>query len=71
MVGLSTLRREVLRYWGFLLLTMAFSGWVYQLSDDMTGIVDVRTVHVAFGILFSLSWVLLGYALALSKNRAS
>jgi hypothetical protein len=70
-VGLTTARREILRYWGLLLLTMAFSGWVYQLTDDETGIVDVRSVHVAFGILFSLSWMVLGYALWSSKNKAS
>jgi hypothetical protein len=70
MIGLSTVRRrEVLRYWGLLLLTLAFSGWVYQLTDDMSGIVDVRSVHVAFGMLFSLSWMLLGYALWSSKTR--
>jgi hypothetical protein len=71
-VGLTTVRRtEVLRNWGLLLLTMAFVGWVYQLTDDMIGIVEVRSIHVVFGILFSLSWMLLGYALWSSKNRVS
>jgi hypothetical protein len=71
MVGLSTLRREVLGHWGLLLITMAFSGCIYQLTDDKTGIIDARSVHVVFGILFSLGWVLIGYALWLSSNRAS
>ena len=71
MVGLSAARREVLRRWGLLLLTLAFSGWVYQLTDEVTGIVDLRSVHVVFGILFSLGWLLLGYALCSSKKRAS
>lgn len=68
-VGLTSVRIEVLRNWGLLLLAMAFVGWVYQLTDDKTGIVDVRSIHVAFGILFSLSWMLLGYALWSSKKR--
>ena len=67
-VGLTTFRNEVLRNWGLLLLAMAFCGWVYQLTDDKTGIADLRSIHVAFGTLFSLSWVLLGYALWTSRN---
>ena len=70
-VGLSTVRKGRLRYWAHLLLAMALFGWVYQLTDDKTGIVDVRSVHVAFGVLFSLSWVVLGYALWSSKTKAS
>ena len=70
-VGLSTVRKGRLRYWAHLLLAMALFGWIYQLTDDKTGIVDVRTVHVAFGVLFSLSWVMLGYALWSSKTKAS
>jgi hypothetical protein len=70
-VGLATVRGEALRSWGLLVLTMAVSGWVYQLTDDKTGIVDIRSVHVAFGILFALSWMALGYALWWSKNKIS
>ena len=71
-VGLTTVQGEALRNWSLLLLTVAFSGWVYQLTDDMNGIVDIRIIHVAFGILFSLSWMALGYALWLEqKNKAS
>ena len=51
-----------------MLLVMALFGWVYQLTDDRTGIVDVRSVHVAFGVLFSLSWMALDYALWSSRN---
>src|SRR5215212_8796226 len=58
-VGLATVRREVVRNWGLLLLATGFFGWVWQLTDDNAGIVDVRSVHVAFGILFSLGWMLL------------
>ena len=71
MIGLTAIRGEALRNWGLLLLSMAFSGWVYQLTDDKTGIVDVRSVHVGFGILFALSWMMLGCALWWSKNKVS
>ena len=68
-VGLATVRKGVSRNWGLLVLTMAFLGWVYQLTDDTTGIVDVRSIHVAFGILYGLGWTMLGYALWWSKNK--
>jgi len=70
-VSLTILRKEVLRDWGFLLVAMVLFGWVYQLTDDWTGIVDVRSVHVVFGILFSLSWMLVGFALWSTKNKLS
>ena len=50
------------------LLALTLFGWVYQLTDDQVGIVEVRWLHVIFGILFALSWMLLGYALWSSKN---
>ena len=62
-VGLATVRKGIWRDWSLLLLAMALSGWVYQLTDDRAGLADVRSVHVAFGLLFSLGWMLLGYAL--------
>ncbi len=71
MVGLTTVRGEALRNWGLLLLTIALFGWVYQLTDNNSGIVDIRSVHVGFGILFALSWMVLGYALWWSKNKVS
>ena len=70
-VGLTIVQGKALRSWGLLLLTMALSGWAYQLTDDKTGIVDIRSIHVAFGILFSLSWMALGFALWWSKNKVS
>ena len=68
-VGLATIRGRVLRNWGFLLLTLASFGWVYQLTDDQNGIVDIRSIHVMFGVLFALSWMLLGYALWSRRTR--
>jgi hypothetical protein len=68
-VGLTTMRKRVLMDWGFLLLALTMFGWVYQLTDDQAGIVDERSIHIMFGILFGLSWMLLGYALLSSKNE--
>ncbi len=68
-VGLATIRGRVPRNWGFLLLALASFGWVYQLTDDQTGIVDIRSIHVMFGILFALCWMLLGYALWSRRTR--
>ena len=65
--GVATVRRRGLRHWGFLLLTMALFGWLYQFTDVGT-IMEARSVHVVFGVLFSLSWVVLGYALWSSRN---
>jgi hypothetical protein len=67
-VGLTAVRKGVVRDWSSLLLTMALFGWVYHLTDDITGIVDVRSIHVVFGVLFSLSWMVLGYALWSTSN---
>ncbi len=69
--ALTILRKEVLRDWGFLLVAMVLFGWVYQLTDDEVGILSVRSVHVAFGILFALTWIALGYALWSTRNMGS
>jgi hypothetical protein len=70
-VGLTSFRKAGIRHWGFLLLAMALFGWGYQLTDEEIGLIDARPIHIAFGILFSLNWMLLGYALWSSKtNRA-
>ena len=46
-------------------ITDESSGWAHII--DFTNIVgsttEVRLIHVIFGVLFSLSWVTLGYAL--------
>jgi hypothetical protein len=70
-VGLASFRKAAIRHWGFLLLAMAFFGWGFQFTEDEISPTYVRPIHVAFGILFGLSWMLLGYALWSSKtNRA-
>jgi hypothetical protein len=76
LVGLSiitfaTIRSRTLRNWAFLLLALTVFGWVYQLTDDQIGIVVIRSIHVMFGTLFALSWMLLGYALWSRSTRES
>ncbi len=44
-------------------LTMGLFGWAYYLTDLSEGIIELRLGHVVFGITFSLSWMILGYAL--------
>jgi hypothetical protein len=62
LVGIATLRTELLRGWGFLLTAIGLSGWAYYLSD-FGSVIQLRTFHVLSGVLFSLGWVLLGYLL--------
>jgi hypothetical protein len=70
-VGLTSFRKAAIRHWGFLLLAMALFGWGFQFTEDGIVSASVRPIHVAFGILFGLNWMLLGYALWLSRtNRA-
>src|SRR5215211_3416375 len=64
---LATVRTRGLRDWGLLLLTIVLFGWGHRFTDAGT-MVAVRVVHVGFGVLFSLSWVVLGYALWSSRN---
>jgi hypothetical protein len=47
---------------GALLLAMATCGWVYYFTD-FGSTFEVRSVHVGFGLLFSLGWVVLGLML--------
>jgi hypothetical protein len=62
LIGIAYVRTVPLREWRFLPLSMGAFGWVYYFSDF--GItIQMRTTHVLFGLLFSLSWVLLGYLL--------
>ena len=76
LVGIATTWRRTVRGWGTLLITIGLFGWVYYITQesfgwahiiDFTNLVgstaEVRLIHVTSGVLFSLSWVTLGYAL--------
>jgi hypothetical protein len=49
-------------------LIMGVMGWVYYVTDD-DKMLAIRPVHVVFGILFGLCWVVLGYALLSKKAK--
>lgn len=61
-VGIASVAARSLRGWAPLPLAMGLFGWAYYLSDS-GGIGQMQAVHVLFGVLFSLSWTLLGYFL--------
>jgi hypothetical protein len=50
--------------WVYYVTSESF-GWAYinEFTDQVGSTAEVRLIHVVFGLLFSLSWVVLGYAL--------
>ena len=69
LIGIAIIWTEDSRRWGALLLTMGTFGWAYSLTDTGNAF-EMRPGHVVFGILFSFSWVVLGYALRRSVEAA-
>jgi hypothetical protein len=68
LVGISTIRGKPLRWMGELALAMGAFGWGYYLTD--TGaVLEARSVHIGFGLLFSLGWVTLRVALWAAGTR--
>jgi hypothetical protein len=66
LAGLALAATRTLRSLGALLLVVGASGWTYYLTDS-DAILEARSVHVAFGLLFSLGWVALGLTLWLAE----
>jgi hypothetical protein len=62
LAGIAALGARPLRGLGVLLLAMGALGWAYLVTDS-DAIFEARLEHVVFGLLFSLSWVVLGLAL--------
>lgn len=62
LAGIAALDARPLRGLGVLLLAMGAFGWAYLVTDS-DAIFEARLEHVVFGLLFSLSWVVLGLAL--------
>ena len=60
--GLTLAVTRTSRSWGALLLVMGASGWIYYVTDS-EAILQARPIHVEFGLLFSLGWVVLGLTL--------
>jgi len=53
---------------GVLVLTVGVFGWVYYLTDS-GAVLEARSVHIGFGLLFSLGWVALGLTLWLAATK--
>jgi hypothetical protein len=62
LMGLATIRSGWSRGTGAVVLTTAVFGWVYN-STDSGALLEARSVHIGFGLLFSLGWVVLGVGL--------
>ena len=60
--GVGAVGKRTVRGLGTLLLAMGACGWVYYFTDSGS-LFEVRSVHVGFGLLFSLGWVVLGLML--------
>ena len=58
LVGVDSIRTRVLGGWGPLPLAMGLFGWAYRLTDS--GAIELGVAHVLLGVLYSLSWVVLG-----------
>jgi hypothetical protein len=71
LLGIATVRaarEKPLRGMGALALAMGAFGWVYDLTD--TGaVLEARSVHIGFGLLFSLGWMALGVGLLAAGSR--
>lgn len=62
LVGIAFVGKGLVRWWAPLPLAMGLFGWTYYFSES-GDIAQMRTIHVLFGLLFSLSWIGLGYLL--------
>jgi hypothetical protein len=60
--GVGAIGKRSVRGLGTLLLAMGTCGWVYYFTDSGS-LFEARSVHVGFGLLFSLGWVVLGLML--------
>jgi hypothetical protein len=67
LVGIAALKTVASQRWSALLLVTAFAGWAYYLTDT-TLESELRTAHVAFGVLFSSCWVAIGYSLGVGQR---
>jgi hypothetical protein len=62
LTGIATVSSRLSQGVGPLLLAIGVCGWIYSLTDS--GVIwEARLVHVGFGLLFGLGWVVLGVKL--------
>ena len=70
LVGLASIRAKVLQRWSALPFITGIFGWGLYFTDTGS-IFEARSAHIAFGVLFSISWVMIGYALWSERHRRS
>jgi threonine/homoserine efflux transporter RhtA len=68
LIGIATARGKPLGGIGALAVATGAFGWVYYLTDA-GAVFEARSVHVGFGLLFSLGWVALGVGLFAAGGR--
>jgi hypothetical protein len=66
LMGVATVRSEWSRGTGAVVLATGLFGWVYNLTDS-GAVLEARSVHIGFGLLFSLGWVVLGVGLGTKR----
>src|SRR5215217_1912585 len=62
LMGVATVRSGWSRRISAVVLATGVFGWVYNLTDS-GAVLEARSVHIGFGLLFSLGWVVLGVGL--------
>jgi hypothetical protein len=71
LMGVVIVRSGWSRGTGAVVLSTVVFGWVYNVTDS-GAVLEARSVHIGFGLLFSLGWVVLGMGLlAAGTKRAS
>jgi hypothetical protein len=68
LIGLASVKEKPLRGMSALALALGTFGWIYDLTDA-GAVLEARSVHIGFGLLFSLGWVALGVRLFAAGTR--
>src|ERR671921_2194292 len=68
LMGVARVRSGYSRGTGAVVLATGVFGWVYNLTDS-GAVLEARSVHVGFGLLFSLGWVVLGVGLLAAGTK--
>ena len=70
LMGLAIVRSGCSRGTGAVVLATGVFGWVYNLTDS-GAVLEARSVHIGFGLLFSMGWVVLGVVLLAAGTKRS
>ena len=68
LMGVATVRSGGSRGTGTVVLATGVFGWVYNLTDS-GAVLEAHSVHVGFGLLFSVGWVVLGVGLLAAGTK--